>query len=329
MQPAERLIKVLIWAMAKTANDIYLFPKVTGYEIIIHTVAGVEKLMNLSASQAEQLMAYVKYQANMSISDHRRPQLGALSMTVAKQTVHLRLSTVGDFQDHESMVIRIIYPLEAVTQTVHQGPQWAALSHLAQQRGLFILSGPTGSGKTTTIYQLAQQLADQAVVLTIEDPVEISEPRFIQLQVNKPAGMDYESLLKLALRHRPDVFVIGEIRDEQTAKIAVQAALSGHVVLSTVHAQSAHGVLPRLHQLGISLADLQQVITGVCYQRLLPGTTHPVVLYDWLEPTDLFNDMTQERSLTQQMTWRWHDALSKAISDGKVAATVATAYRAG
>lgn len=329
MQPVERLAATMTMAVKKAASDIYLFPRHQGYEVIIHTATGIEKMAELSIQQATQVIAYVKYQANMAISDHRRPQVGALSWSVGQQNLHLRLSTVGDFQDHESMVIRIIYPLSRVSHQVRQNRQWPAISALAKQRGLMVLSGPTGAGKTTTIYQLAKELGETAIVLAIEDPVEIAEPQFLQLQVNDLAGMSYDNLLKVALRHRPDVFIIGEIRDLQTAQVAIRAALSGHLVLTTIHAQSTFGVVTRLRQLGVNDLDLQQALTGVCYQRLVPGTTAPVTIYDWLTNHEVFDQPIINGGQGQQMSGRWHDALSQAVNAGEIIPAVAGQYAAG
>lgn len=331
MQQAEKLTHTLTQAIAKHASDVYFFPKFQGYEIVCHTVTGIEKMGELSCEQAEQLIAYVKYEANMSISERRRPQLGALHVRVDKVQVHLRLSTVGDFQDRESMVIRIIYALAEVSHAVRQNKQWPAIRGLTNSAGLVVLSGPMGSGKTTTIYQLAHERQTDSVVLSIEDPVEIEEPDFLQLQVNELAGMTYDALLKLALRHRPDVFIIGEIRDEQTARVAIKAALSGHLVLSTVHAQSALGVVGWLTQLDIAKNDLEQAIAGVCYQRLLPGRQQPVTIYDWLTREELFSEASpffNDQQKKTQMTRRWHDALREAVDDGLVAPEVAQSYQA-
>ncbi|HAT54276.1 MAG TPA: competence protein ComGA [Lactobacillus sp.] len=329
MQPVETLDHTMSQAIGKRASDVYFFPKVQGYEIVCHTVTGIEKLGELTSQEAEQLIAYVKYEANMAISEHRRPQLGALHRKFADLPVHLRLSTVGDFQDRESMVIRIIYALEQIGHEVRQNRQWPEIRALTQSAGLLVLSGPMGSGKTTTIYQLAHERRQQSVILSIEDPVEIEEPGFLQLQVNELAGMSYDALLKLALRHRPDVFIIGEIRDEQTAQVAVKAALSGHLVLSTVHAQNVLGVVSRLTQLGVAKSDLMQALTGVCYQRLIPGQHKPVTIYDWQTGDELFGDQTTMHQSGTHMTRRWHDALRKAVDDGSLAAEVAAHYQAG
>ncbi|GAB6092366.1 competence type IV pilus ATPase ComGA [Furfurilactobacillus curtus] len=329
MQPADHLNQVVAQAVAKAASDIYLFPKVVGYELIIHTASGIVKLTDLSTERAQQLIAYIKYEANMVISDHRRPQLGALTYRVGQRELHLRLSTVGDFQDHESMVIRIIYPLASFQKHVTTTDQWRFLTNLATRRGLMVFSGPTGSGKTTSLYRLARQFSEESVILSIEDPVEIHESSFLQLQINELAGMDYNALLKLALRHRPDVLLIGEIRDEQTAKVALQAALSGHLVLSTVHAQNVLGVVSRLEQLGVSNQDLEQALTAVCYQRLVPGIQQPLVIYDWLSNDELFGEQRSKIRWHQQMTGRWHDALNQSVFNGQVAPNVAEAFRAG
>lgn len=120
------------------------------------------------------------------------------------------------------------------------------IKKVAQSRGLIITSGPTGSGKTTTMYEVAKSMSQNKVVMTIEDPVEVHEPSFLQAQVNNEAGIDYQSLLKAALRHRPDILIIGEIRDQGTARLAVDAALSGHLVFATIHAKSTLQTISRL-----------------------------------------------------------------------------------
>lgn len=185
-----------------------------------------------------------------------------------------------------------------------------------------------GAGKTTTMYQLARQLLPKQVVLTIEDPVEIDHPGFIQLQVNELAGMDYESLLKLGLSHRPDVFIIGEIRDSQTAAMSVQAALSGHLVLGTIHARNAYGVVSRLQQLGIDSYYLQQVLTAVSYQRLIPLVNgQQAVLCDLLNRhqfSDLFSGTKKG-----EMSDEWAKDLQQAVENVKITENTARQYQQG
>lgn len=158
---------------------------------------------------------------------------------------------------------------------VHKLNELAQLIKLKQ--GLILLAGQMGSGKTTTLYHVAANHLNDQMVLTIEDPVELVVPQFLQLQVNNAAQMSYDRLLKLALRHHPDVMIIGEIRDAETAHIVVQAALSGHLILSTVHAMSITGIWYRLRAFGIPVDLLNQVIVGLGYQEMMQHENHSYV----------------------------------------------------
>lgn len=140
-----------------------------------------------------------------------------------------------------------------------------------QARGLYLFSGPVGSGKTTLMYHLAQLKFSGQQVMSIEDPVEIKQEAMLQLQLNETIGMTYDSLIKLSLRHRPDLLIIGEIRDQETARAVVRASLTGATVFSTIHAKSVRGVYERLLELGVSEDELRMVLQGVCYQRLIGG----------------------------------------------------------
>lgn len=185
---------------------------------------------------------------------------------------------------------------------------------MASQAGLVLFAGPMGSGKTTTMYRLVREQYSQAIVLTIEDPVEVIEEHFIQLQVNSIAGMGYQELLRLALRHHPQVLIIGEIRDPTTAKTAIEAALSGHVVLATIHAQSASGVIPRLEQLGVEKYYVQQAVHGACYQRLVPLVSQEDqgIIFD-LQTFDKLRD-----NQGGQISDEWKAILQAAVDQGKI-----------
>jgi competence protein ComGA len=235
-------------ALRRGASDIYLFPQRHGYQLRIRYPDGIEtegKLIPIE--KATVWINLLKYRAGMNLSEHRRVQQGAVYLDAAH--CYLRLSSAGDFRDGESMVIRLIAAVPPVTASGEAGMQM--LQTLAEQRGLLTVCGPTGAGKTTLLYQLAQRLADDRVVMTIEDPVEITEPQFLQLQVNNAAGMTYASLLKATLRHRPDVVIIGELRDAETARAACEAALAGHIVMATVHTKSPRDVPLRLISMGV------------------------------------------------------------------------------
>jgi competence protein ComGA len=320
MQKYNGMTQLLQDCINERVADLYILPNEQRYVLSYQSAVGLGAKIKLDQAAGKQLIAQLKYRANMAVSEHRRPQVGALREGV----VNLRLSTVGDFQGHESLVVRFIYPLQTVQNQILIAEQQAQLENLIQQRGLILFAGPTGSGKTTTMYQLIKKCCAHQMIMTIEDPVEIEEPNFLQLQVNENAQMSYEQLIKVGLRHRPEVFIIGEIRDPQTAQMAIRAALSGHLVLSTIHAQSAQEVLTRLEQLEVEPYYLEQVIQGVCYQRLLPTTNDKLaVLYDILDKNCLF----ENRSDNSQLNWRMN--LERCVKEEKITAKTAKKYSNG
>lgn len=317
----EALVKELLGAaVAQHVSDIYIGRHGEQVWIQLRRLAVVSLWRQVPTTVGDQLLTYLKFHANMTLSEHRRPQVGALDWQADDQSVPLRLATVGDYAGSETLVIRLIFDQATTIGHYLRPEQPAQLAKLVRRRGLFLFAGPTGSGKTTTMYALARQLNVAAVVLAIEDPVEIRESNFTQLQVNVSAGMTYAALVKVALRQRPDVLIIGEIRDAETAQVAVNAALSGHLVLSTVHARSAGGTVARLLALGVTLQQLQQVLTAACYQRLIPLVNDGMsTLMDILADDQLFLG-------TRSMTEGWRHALGKAEQSGKVSATTARDY---
>lgn len=319
-----RDIAVLI---RRRVSDLYVLPYRNYYRLLTMRGGRLRLYQQLPLSTGQRLIAYLKYRADMAVSEHRRPQAGSLCWHAPSQTVDLRLSSVGDYRGQESLVVRFIYRLRKDYRILIPA-QWQSLLDNAKQRGLMLFAGPMGSGKTTTMYRLARQFAKQQVVMTIEDPVEIDEPSFIQLQVNELAQMSYQQLLKVGLRHRPQIFIIGEIRDPRTAQMAIQAALSGHLVLATVHARNVYGVMARLAQLSIEPYYLQQAVNSVCYQRLLPTTKdHEVaVMFDLLSGDELQTGFVHRKV---GMTSAWSKQLAACVASGKLAPSVAEYYQAG
>lgn len=315
-----QLSTIIQAAVDQQASDIYWLPTAEAYQVLIQATGQLTTLMTLEVGRGQQLINHIKYRSNMAISDHRRPQLGAMTMTVAQAVLNMRISTVGDFLGRESLVLRLLYPDSPANLQYLVPAQRVTLQRQLQQSGLIIFSGPMGSGKTTTMYDLVREYGGQKVVMTIEDPVEIYEPQFLQLQVNPAAQMAYADLLKVGLRHHPEVFIIGEIRDTETAQIAVQAALSGHLVLSTLHARGVYGVLPRLEQLGVDRGALLQALATVTYQRLLPLT-------DGTQATvfDIVTDLTQlsMAEAGQLMTAEWRRLIESQVTSGRLDANVA------
>ena len=233
---------ILAKAIKQRASDIYFLPK-DDYFSVGFSLAGKYCFQSkLPLVVGQQCLNYLKFKADMSLSEQRRPQLGAWVYKWQGEVIFCRLSTVVDFLNRESLMIRLIYDGVKQQQGYFFSDQWELVRTACQKRGMIIFAGPMGSGKTSAMYYFARQLQDKQV-LCIEDPIEIYEPDFLQLQVNDKALMGYADLLKVALRHHPDVFIIGEVRDEGTAQAVVRAALSGHLILTTVHARSALGVV--------------------------------------------------------------------------------------
>lgn len=269
--------------IAQQAQDLYLRPIVGGWQLTVRRASGLAKKAELNQLVGEKIINRLKYLADMDISEARRPQTGQTELTVDNEVIYLRLATIGDFLNRESMVIRFIYPLGSTYQCVDQH-QLQQLTTATTQSGLILFAGPTGSGKTTSLYYLATAKMQDKMVVAIEDPIEIKQPAFLQLQVNPEAGLSYHELLKISLRLRPDTLIIGEIRDLKTAQIAITAALSGHLVLSTIHARSAKGVIERLLDLGIAPDQIKASLTMVAYQKLQVTATQTMAAsYDFLQ----------------------------------------------
>lgn len=319
MEVKETAEKILRAALAARASDIFFLPKEESCEVKLRSREPV-KLEDLSKQAGSELISWFKYAAQMDISEHRRPQVGAMSF----DKCWLRLSSLGDYRGEESLVIRVIYGISGSRYFFPD--QFARLAELCKKRGLIITSGPTGSGKTTTMYELARKLSQTRIVMTIEDPVEVHESSFLQTQVNLPAGISYASLLKAALRHRPDVLIIGEIRDGETAHLAIDAALSGHLVLATVHAKSTYQTISRLESLGIGTNALANCLTAVSYQRLLPTEGGPACLLDIAAGADLAREVARAK---RSSFASWEEHLAELLKEGRIDEAVADQFAQG
>ncbi|MGX7030227.1 competence type IV pilus ATPase ComGA [Vagococcus zengguangii] len=265
------MLELFEQAVRKQASDLYIFPSKTEYELTLRCQNQKELLKTLSFEEAEKFILYLKYLGNMDVGERRKIQLGSAVVTLSTGPArHIRLSSVGDYQNRESLVVRFLNDLENERDfRVVNTEAYQKIQTLMAGKGLFVFSGATGSGKTTMMYHLAREfaLAGQQVI-TIEDPVELAMPMFLQLQVNEKIELNYQRLIQLCLRHRPDILVIGEIRDSQTAHAVVRAALTGHTVLTTVHAMDTINVVTRLLELGVSTHDLKQVLKVVVFQTM-------------------------------------------------------------
>lgn len=237
----------------------------------------------ISVETAQKLIARFKYLGEMDVGEKRKAQLGAITYPLSAGEQRLRLSTVGDYRGKESLVVRFLHQLEKQQLGYFYPHDIGEIAENIQKKnGLYLFSGPTGSGKTTFMYHLAQQIKGQ--VITIEDPVEIEEPNFLQLQTNDKIQQTYDQLIKLSLRHRPDVLIIGEIRDALTAKAAIRAALTGHKVFATIHAKGVVETKSRIIDLVGASSELEHCLMGVIYQQLFftpRSETKALLSYDF------------------------------------------------
>ncbi|EHI68821.1 competence type IV pilus ATPase ComGA [Streptococcus ictaluri] len=262
---------IITQALALGAQDIYILPNIDGYYLWARVGSERKALDVDGCHRVANLISHFKYVAGMSVGEKRRCQLGACDYQLDKQkAVSLRLTTVGDYRGQESLVIRLLH--DGQKELNYWFDDFSSLKEVIRgARGLYLFSGPVGSGKATLMHQLISETFQELQVISIEDPVEIKDERILQLQVNDSIGMTYDNLIKLSLRHRPDLLIIGEIRDQETARAAIRASMTGAIVFSTVHAKSIPGVYGRLLELGISQAELENSLNLIAYQRFISG----------------------------------------------------------
>jgi type IV pilus assembly protein PilB len=272
--PVVRLVNRLIEEAVRTrASDIHL-ERHERHVRLRYRVDGVLLTRGTLPVYAHpQVVSRVKIMANMDIAERRVPQDGSFQTRVDGRAIDVRVSTIPSFYG-EKAVLRLldksapIYDLDKLGLALRN---YQRLQHIIQRpQGIFLLTGPTGSGKTTTMYAILNQLNNEQVnILTVEDPVEYQIAGITQMQVNVRAGVTFASALRHFLRQDPDIIMVGEVRDQETARIAIQAALTGHLVLSTLHTNDAPGAITRLLDMGIEPYLVASALEGVAAQRLV------------------------------------------------------------
>ncbi|WP_164017265.1 GspE/PulE family protein [Pyxidicoccus trucidator] len=264
---------LLRYAFDNRASDIHVEPKRATSMVRLRIDGVLHPVYTLPAQVHAPIVSRVKMLARIDISEKRRPQDGRIKTERDGREVELRVSTLPTAFG-EKVVIRIFDP-ETLVQDIaqlgfEQDEKGAFESWIDRPHGLILVTGPTGSGKTTTLYSALKALAGPDVnVTTIEDPIEMVWDAFNQVQVQPKAGLDFAGALRHILRQDPDVIMVGEIRDAETAENAIQAALTGHLVLSTLHTNDALGAVARMRDLGVPSFLLAQSLLGVMAQRLL------------------------------------------------------------
>ncbi|MBU8879370.1 GspE/PulE family protein [Bacillus sp. FJAT-29790] len=270
---AERIIKD---AVRNHASDIHIVPRRRDTLIQLRLANKLLPRHSLPKEECDRLISHFKFTASMDIGEKRRPQSGAYSHLIDGQMIGLRFSTLPS-SHNESLVIRILPQQEQIPFfqiSLFPAMTRKMLALLKHAHGLIIFTGPTGSGKTTTLYSLLNETSHMFSrnVITLEDPIEKEHDMVLQVQVNEKAGVSYSTGLKAILRHDPDIIMVGEIRDAETAKIAVRAALTGHLVLSTMHTRDAKGAIYRLNEFGVNWVEIEQTLVAVTAQRLVELT---------------------------------------------------------
>jgi len=273
MDIKELSLNLIKWGVAECLQDIYILP--IENKVQIFTRKGKKRVVfqELNESNGEKLIFHFKFIGGMDVGEKRKAQVGAATYMINKEPIRLRLSTVGDFRQRESLVIRFLHVFGNSRENYFLPQQLVMVRKQVKRRGLHLFCGPVGSGKTTLMYKLAKETDQFQQVITIEDPVEIEEETFLQLQTNSKIDLTYDVLIKACLRHRPDILIIGEIRDGLTAQAAIRAALTGHTVFATIHARSISGVYERLAELGVQQREVSECLASIIYQRLLPFRT--------------------------------------------------------
>jgi len=309
---AETMVNNLLTeACINKISDIYFLPRDNFYHLEARNSFQSYTVADLTADETYAIMNYLKFNSGLDVSERRRSQKGAFNFIYQNRDIFIRISSVGDFKNRESMVVRLIYPQEFNSSVNKEIVE--RLLPIAQRKGMMLFSGPMGSGKTSLMYALGRQLSVNKKVMCIEDPIEIVEDNFLQLQVNAEAGMTYEELIKTSLRHRPEVLIIGEIRDSQTAKQAIQAAICGYTVMTTIHGKSKYSVIQRLRQFGIMDEEILNAVNFISYQRLVPTNLELELFIDTIDSFAI-----KEFIQNKITDGNWLQLLEKSYRQGKI-----------
>lgn len=252
---SKALSTILEYAVKSRASDIHVEPLEGTLKIRCRVDGVLREIMQLPKSIEPALVSRIKILSNLKIDEHRVPQDGQFTVKVANKEVDLRIA-ISPVVWGEQVVIRLLDKSGNTFDIEQMGYAGRALRAIRRgikhPNGMVLTSGPTGSGKTTSLYALIKEIKNDTVnIVTLEDPVEYKMDGVNQIQVNGDVGLTFATGLRSILRQDPDVVMVGEIRDSETANLAVQAALTGHLVFSTLHTNSAAGVLPRLLDMGI------------------------------------------------------------------------------
>jgi len=267
------LSTILEYAVKSRASDIHIEPLEASLKIRCRVDGVLREIMQLPKAIEPALVSRIKILSNLKIDEHRVPQDGQFAVKVANKEVDLRIA-ISPVVWGEQVVIRLLDKSGNTFNIEEMGYAGRALRAIQRgikrPNGMILTSGPTGSGKSTSMYALIQEIKDDSVnIVTLEDPVEYKIDGVNQIQVNGDVGLTFATGLRSILRQDPNIIMVGEVRDDETANLAVQAALTGHLVLSTLHTNSAAGVLPRLLDMNIEPFLIASTVNTIIGQRLV------------------------------------------------------------
>lgn len=272
--PAVQLVSATIAAaVEKDASDIHIEPHASGLIVRARIDGILRELTQIPAELQTTVISRIKVLADMDIADRRKPQDGRIVVRVGKKTLDLRISTLPTHHG-EKIVIRLLDPsaprLLFRDLSISVGTSDTLNRVLERPQGMLLVTGPTGSGKTTTLYAGLNQLRSPLVnIVTVEDPVEYQLEGINQVQVHTKAGLTFAQCLRSILRQDPNIIMVGEIRDSETAEIALKAAQTGHLVLTTVHTNDSFAAIARLIDLEVSPSLIASSVTAIMSQRLV------------------------------------------------------------
>ena len=264
---------ILQKSIEEKASDIHIEPFKEIVKIRIRVDGKMKELNNITLDLYQPLVSVIKYKGNMDITEKRLPQDGRIDVEINNLIVDIRISTVPTIYG-EKIVMRLLNRNSFLKTKEELGFSKKAIKNIEEiinkKTGILLVTGPTGSGKTTTVYSILEDLKNNSKnIMTIEDPVEYKMDGINQIQVNKKIELDFDIGLKAILRQDPDIIMVGEIRDEKTAQTAVRAAITGHLVISTLHTNDAVSSISRLLDMKIPPYLLNDSLIGVISQRLV------------------------------------------------------------
>lgn len=270
---SKTLSTMLDYAAKNGASDVHIEPQENRLKVRCRIDGILREVMSIPKNAESALVSRIKILSNLKIDEHRIPQDGQFTIVSNNREIDLRIA-VSPTVWGEQVVIRLLDKTSTKLKLEDMGYVGKTLetirTGLKQSHGMILTSGPTGSGKTTSLYALIQEIKSDAInIVTLEDPVEYKMAGINQIQVNAAVGLTFANGLRSILRQDPDVIMVGEIRDQETATLAVQAALTGHLVFSTLHTNSAAGILPRLLDMNIEPFLIASTVHTVIGQRLV------------------------------------------------------------